>query len=415
MQGNALNTAIEYFSDTLNRKSVALQSQNLNTFLTLLSQLLQHNNLKLRIDLKVLGKNCLHCGMYIKLENLKKAIPLPCSPLEHFFCGAECLKRHALMCTNNTLLELEFVRCPGCRKTISYDIINEAFQGRIQQLQNDACDRALNMLLDDETKAKMKPKFTCQICFGEYDIEEGITLDCDHRFCINCIKMQIEMLIDSAQVSDEKLKCPNCPQPISVYEIEEIVGPELFEKYEKFKLRGLRLDKNDENGMIFHCLGADCEYICIVEKGETEFECPRCKFKCCPSCKEDTHKGSTCEEYKQWKKENSEADKLFDELIEQEGMLKCPECGAAVQRISGCQYMVCSSPQCQGRTYFCYDCGIKLAGDHAPHDCKPRWKANQQPQQPGIFGGFGGMGFGNMFIQPQPLRPRKIRRRGKRR
>lgn len=98
-------------------------------------------------------------------------------------------------------------------------------------------------------------------------------------------------------------------------------------------------------------------------------------------------------------------------------MLKCPECGAAVQRISGCQYMVCTSPQCQGRTYFCYDCGIKLQGDHAPHDCQPRWKkggdpAHQAVNAGGIFGAIGG--FIGGFGIPRP-RPRKVGRARKRR
>lgn len=34
--------------------------------------------------------------------------------------------------------------------------------------------------------------------------------------------------------------------------------------------------------------------------------------------------------------------------------------------------MVCSSSQCQGRTFFCYDCGVKLEHDHGYHDCVPR-------------------------------------------
>lgn len=59
-------------------------------------------------------------------------------------------------------------------------------------------------------------------------------------------------------------------------------------------------------------------------------------------------------------------------MLKEEGLLKCPECGAAVQRISGCQYMICSSSQCQGRTYFCYECGIKLEEDHGAHICNPR-------------------------------------------
>mmetsp|Transcript_19463 Transcript_19463/g.19476 ORF Transcript_19463/g.19476 Transcript_19463/m.19476 type:complete len:320 (+) Transcript_19463:299-1258(+) len=288
------------------------------------------------------------------------------------------------MSTNNTLLDLDYVRCPICRSSISVEQINEAFEGKIEEIQRDACDRALNMLLDEESKEQLLPKFTCLICYTELKVDQGITLECDHRFCVNCIKQQVEMLIESAQVSDEKLKCPNCPQALSVYEIEDIVGPELFAKYEKFRLRGLKLEPGDENSYIFHCRGADCEYICIIEKGVNEFECPKCGFKCCPMCKEDTHKGSTCEQFAKWKEENAKGDKEFEQMLRDEGLLKCPECGAAVQRISGCQYMVCSSSQCQGRTFFCYDCGIKLEQDHGAHDCKPR-NRNPVPDVPNVI------------------------------
>lgn len=200
------------------------------------------------------------------------------------------------MSTNNTLLDLHYVRCPVCRTSVSIEQLNEAFDGKIEFIQRDACDRALNSLLDAKSKEEMDAKFTCLICYSELNVDQGITLECDHRFCVNCIKQQLEMLIETAQVSDEKLKCPSCPQAMSVYEIEDIVGADLFAKYEKFRLRGIKLAEGDENSIIFHCRGADCEYICIVEKEVTEFTCPTCNYKCCPICKEDIHKGRTCEE-----------------------------------------------------------------------------------------------------------------------
>lgn len=237
------------------------------------------------------------------------------------------------MSTNNTLLDLHYVRCPICRTSIASEQINEAFEGKIDEIQRNACDRALNDLLDEEGKLGLKAKFTCLICYSELMVDEGITLECDHRFCVNCIKQQVEMLIESAQVSDEKLKCPSCPQAMSVYEIEDIVGPDLFAKYEKFRLRGMKLEPGDENSIIFHCRGTDCEYICIIEKGVDEFTCPICNHKCCPKCKQDIHIGSSCEEYAIWKKENSDADVAFEKMLASEGLLKCPECGAAVEKV----------------------------------------------------------------------------------
>lgn len=119
------------------------------------------------------------------------------------------------------------------------------------------------------------------------------------------------------------------------YEIEEIVSPEVFEKYEKFKLRSFRLE-DEEGVLVFHCPGADCECFCIVDKDATQYKCPACEYECCPKCKEDSHEGSTCEEFKKWRLENSEAEKLFEQMLQKEGLMKCPVCGAPVERVSGC-------------------------------------------------------------------------------
>ncbi len=61
--------------------------------------------------------------------------------------------------------------------------------------------------------------------------------------------------------------------------------------------------------------------------------------------------------------------------------------------------MVCSSSNCQGRTFFCYDCGIKLEQDHGEHACKPR-------QIPEIIRNPGEIHFPRPIARPRP-RPGK--------
>ena len=241
----------------------------------------------------------------------------------------------------------------------------EAFGDKFEQIQSDAYDRALNNLLDEEGKKQIETRFNCQICMVDFVVSEGLTLECDHRFCYECMKAYTTDLIESAQVSEQTLKCPNCVQPLTLYEIEDIVGPELYEKYQKFLLRGFKLEGDDDNNFIFYCPATDCEYFCIADKGIEDIECAKCFHRCCPKCRVGPHVGKTCEEFKK----DSQVDGLFEEMLRKEGIIQCPSCGAAVQRISGCEFMVCSSSQCQGRTYFCYDCGIKLEADHAPHNC----------------------------------------------
>ena len=394
----ALIQCVEFLQDLINKRASTVNSDKLPDLLFCVSELLKHDNKFLQIKVNSSAKACLVCDSLIFQRDLHRVIQLDCNKGNHLICGHVCLRRWALYKTSDNLIELEKVKCPLCDSQINQELISQAFGGKLELYQSDAYERALKQLLNDEEKEKLRARFTCLICFTELKIEEGITLECDHRFCETCIRMHVELLIESAQVSEEKLRCPSCPQPLTVYEIEEVVSPELFQKYEKFKLRGFQLTGADSDDILFQCPGADCEFFCIVEKGTTDFECPQCGKNCSPMCKEDAHPGSTCEEYRQWKRENSEADNKFEELLEAEGLLKCPECGSAVERVSGCQFMVCSSSTCQGRTYFCYDCGIKLNHDHAAHNCVPRWR-NQPP------------------VNPPPVRPPRARRgrRGRRR
>jgi hypothetical protein len=383
MENFALKSCTEYFGKALNSKAKSLQSSEINNFLQVYSKLLNHYDISLKLQVTALGLPCLYCGKYTPSSSLSSGNSLPCDK-SHYFCSKDCIKRHSLISTNNTLLDLQFVCCPRCFSSIPVSLISDSFEGRLESIQSDACDRALKSLLDPSSLAELlSAKFDCEICLMSYKVEDGITLNCNHRYCLECLRQHISLLIDSAQVSDDQLKCPKCPEPITLYEVEEVASADLYKKYEKFKLRSLKLSELTEDEILFHCPGNDCEYFCIVEKGSEEFECPKCKHKCCPFCREPTHEGFSCEEFKEWKKENSEADKLFDQLLEEEGLLKCPECQAVVQRISGCQYMVCSSTECRGKTFFCYECGIKLKGDHAPHDCQPRWKNRKQQQVAG--------------------------------
>ena len=202
MDNIALRSLSEYFSKALSSNLISLQSENLPKILDLFSKLLNNFDQEFVIKVKPLGQVCLHCGKYIHHKEFPKAINLRCSDL-HYFCSNECIKRHSLMSTNATLLDLKYVRCPACFTSIEKEIINKAFDGRLESLQADACDRALKSLLDDESKAKMfQSKFTCQICFMEIDVEQGITLNCDHRFCSECMRQHISLLIDSKLFKD---------------------------------------------------------------------------------------------------------------------------------------------------------------------------------------------------------------------
>ncbi|CAG9325504.1 unnamed protein product [Blepharisma stoltei] len=59
-------------------------------------------------------------------------------------------------------------------------------------------------------------------------------------------------------------------------------------------------------------------------------------------------------------------------MIQIKGWLRCPVCGIAINKVNGCQYVVCTSSKCRGRTYLCYECGQKMDFIHQRHECKIR-------------------------------------------
>lgn len=90
-------------------------------------------------------------------------------------------------------------------------------------------------LLDYSNRPKHKPKFTCDICTDEYLVESSITLECDHRFCIDCITSHVENLLDEGKVESSQVKCPKqeCPCEISYNEAKNLLNPAQFERLDK--------------------------------------------------------------------------------------------------------------------------------------------------------------------------------------
>jgi hypothetical protein len=363
-----LKTCSSFLQEALNNHSAVVLSETMKLFLSKFSSLAQMSNCEVRVKVKPNGIKCLACGKLVKRSDASKAIIFYCNPSEHLMCSAQCLRSHSLFCTNNSLFDLHNVTCPVCQVPIQPDLIHEAFDHKIEMLQNDACDRALNNLLNEEEKKELVAKFQCEICYNHYKVTDGITLECDHRFCSTCINQLCVSNIESGQVSEKSMSCPQCQTLMTMYEIQDIVGDELFQKFQKFLLRGFKVAEDDPNTKIFNCPGLDCEFFCMYEVGIENIECPKCFLVTCPKCSQKAHQGMTCEEFKV-SRNVDQSDLMLERLLVQEGIIRCPSCGTPVQRISGCEFMVCSSSVCQSKTYFCYDCGKKLERDHEIHNC----------------------------------------------
>lgn len=354
------------------RRGESIDTPEYESLLSRLPFLIASSGCDISIKCTLNPLRCVLCTSFIPKSIQNFSIRLQCNS-SHLICSVKCLKNYALQQTNNSLLELEKnVICPACKSSIDYNLLNRFFETKIPQIQKEAIERALESLLSEEGKEEMKPRFDCQICFSKVKIEDGITLDCNHRICSECIAGHAQSKINSGEVSDNLLYCPfeKCTEPLNPYMLKSILNFQLYEKYDKLRTDRCEIRLQDDE-MVFRCPSAECSFFLIMPKDTDEYVCIECNYKCCPKCGREVHKGATCEAYENWRLENSEADKRSEDFFRQNNFVKCPTCGAVVEKVSGCNYMRCYSPSCQGRNSFCFLCGRALRSEGEGHNCAP--------------------------------------------
>lgn len=271
-----------------------------------------------------------------------------------------CIKSEALKQTNGTLADR--IRCPRCNQFILSSFIDKAFGGSdtVKRIIEKASEDAIKKLLDQEELLRQKPKFKCELCYSVTNVEEGITLDCEHRFCESCIKGYIEFKISNNEVKDDQMVCPQCQQSeIQQPIIKAMASPELYLKYENFTILNIRPSnpKEIKKSCPF------CETVYYIAKKAKEITCISCKKTYCPQCNQ-SHKLITCEDYakiqdqkQEKKKEVEEIEKLKQDLGE---YAICPCCKEGVVLDKGCRFMKCRWPQCPRKPFFCFICEKEL-------------------------------------------------------
>lgn len=275
-------------------------------------------------------------------------------------CGdiycTNCIQSEALNQTNNTLADR--VSCPRCKQFIFSHFIDQAFGGSaaVKRIIEKASEEAILKLLNEEEVIRQKPKFKCELCYSVINVEEGITLDCEHRFCESCIKGYIDFKISNNEVREDQMVCPQCQQ----YEIQQpiikaIISPELYEKYEKYTMMMIKPinPKEIKKNCPF------CEAVYYINKNSKEITCIVCRKTYCPQCNKN-HSLMSCEDYaklQEKKKDKDEIDKLKQDLGE---FAQCPCCKEGMVLEKGCKFMKCRWPQCARKPFFCFVCGKEL-------------------------------------------------------
>ncbi|XP_066600300.1 E3 ubiquitin-protein ligase RNF14-like [Prorops nasuta] len=221
--------------------------------------------------------------------------------------------------------------------------------------------------------------YTCKICFTE-KVGERCTkfMPCSHVFCKECMTNYLEVRIKDGAVIN--INCPEekCLSEASHSQIKNLLSPELFARYDSILLNATLNTMTD----ILYCPRKNCQYPVSQEPNEDMASCPACQFTFCIYCKMVYHGIETCKvnsvEKQQLIKDYQSASKERREELEQrygkkrmqmlvensmteswmnENSNKCPRCNAAIEKIDGCNKMVCII--CN--TYFCWICRQRLS------------------------------------------------------
>ena len=202
---------------------------------------------------------------------------------------------------------------------------------------------------------------SCKICLRKKQ-ENYHDLGCFDNFCIDCISLLLINYINSSFVFPDEVLCPVCMKTIPDQIIKKFIPEETYEKMLQLR-ENLKIQKLVAMKKAIYCPVKDCEGFGHLIPDEKITACNKCKYSLCALCGKTVHPGILCEEF-----ESVEEDLVLNEFYRVNNIKKCPTCGVGVQKIDGCQFIVCHSPLCKGNNALCYLCGRFVIEDqHFSH------------------------------------------------
>jgi hypothetical protein len=227
-------------------------------------------------------------------------------------------------------------------------------------------------------KRQRSRPFKCNICLEEnLDGWKGFSLEkCNHRFCTVCLAALVKSNTGATTTSGTttNISCPQveCKETLSLPDIRYIFqsDPTAWHTFSESISMAMLESEIAQGGSTRRCPAELCNYTFCYEPAVgqiegTKFTCPQCTASFCLACKANqglvgpAHVGSCTERIKQlqlqakerenledWRRENSQADTRFTELIQREsrqGITKlCPNCKQIITKNGGCDHMNCS-------------------------------------------------------------------------
>ncbi|KAI6040641.1 hypothetical protein EDC04DRAFT_2674701 [Pisolithus marmoratus] len=223
-------------------------------------------------------------------------------------------------------------------------------------------ERALKMkkVLDSENNQPRRPPptsyhnvqyiFRCGICLDDVPKDNVAQVECcAHMICRNCLRDFICTKIEEHRFP---ISCPIClasggrqePAPITRSLVEQIgVTEEHYRMWVEMEMA--------QFSVLLHC--RMCKQSAFVDRQDYDamqnIVCPvrHCNHVWCKDCQQTVIVGGP--------KHSCDGSAELDSLVKRKGWRYCPSCKTPIQKVSGCNHLMCIVPGCN--THLCYVCG----------------------------------------------------------
>ena len=166
----------------------------------------------------------------------------------------------------------------------------------------------------------------CSCCYGDYAMEEMVSCQEGHLFCMDCLRMYAQERVfgnnDLGKKGCIELCCMDmsgCESWFSREQLQKSLDKKVMKKYDELQTT-LVLEKAGLDGL---CKCPQCDFQASLPESEMILKCPSCEFESCRKCGEESHIPLRCEEVE--KKTETSARLQVEEAMSQARIRLCPK------------------------------------------------------------------------------------------
>lgn len=155
---------------------------------------------------------------------------------EHFYCK-QCITRSLRFALKEGVIQS--LKCPqiGCDVAATDELVELMVPGLLIRYHTLLHNSVKEFDRTRVESSDVKLGNDCGICFDIVKEDNMASYGCEHYYCEECVRANIELSVKDGTV--ELMKCPdtNCDVTASYSLIKRIISPELFQRYEKLMLQ----------------------------------------------------------------------------------------------------------------------------------------------------------------------------------